>query len=136
MTMLQNRSVEMPSSKPRRFIDEERFDLSPSDRFDIDGAKAGIHRGVEKFREAMLPGLHMRTQESYAAVIESATAFMEAKITLLKLAARHQNNDELEAVLIHAARRSADMEERAVRVERIKRPGKSAQYEHVSTVQK
>lgn len=126
MTMLQNRSAEMRLQRLRRFIDEGRFGLSETERFEIETTRANLRHGTQKFREALLPGLYLRTQESYAAIVESATAFMDAKITLLKLAARHQGNDELEAVLIHAARRSADMEERAVRIERIKRPGKSA----------
>ena len=95
-----------------------------------------MRRGAQKFKEALLPGLYLRTQESYAAIVESATAFMDAKTALLRLAARHQDNDELEAVLIHAARRSADMEERAVKIERIKRPGKSVQLELTSRFQK
>ncbi len=92
-----------------------------------DSGREHIIAGIRSFSEAVRDGVATRTAEGYGAIITSATSFRYAREAFLKLAARNPTGSQVRESALSAAGAAERLEEIAVKVERKKRPGNSAQ---------
>jgi len=107
----------------RPFLDVAGRDLGPAEIELLKEIRRDIRYGAENFGKAIGDRLWSRTEKDYQVISESLYYFNEARLNLIALS-RH--NVDLKEVALKAAERVSGLENRAMQVERIKRPGNTA----------
>jgi len=110
----------------RPFFDIAGRELGPAETKLLKDALRDIRYGAENFRSAIADGLGVRNESGYRAISESLHHFNEARFNLVSLS---ECDADLRDAALKAVERVDRLLNRAVRIERIKRPGNTARLE-------
>lgn len=97
----------------------------------VESANTKIQTGSEHYKKSVNPDTE--PDRSYCAIIEAATNFRQATLLLSGIADVHYSMSNGNRTVADALRLAADLadnlEAEAIKIERLQRPGRSAQFE-------